>query len=276
MKVLSSVKCFGGVLQKIEHQSAVLGNLTAKFNVFLPPGSGGKPVVYYLSGLTCTEDNFAQKAHAFQSASERNLIIVAPDTSPRGAGIPGEDDSYDLGTGAGFYVNATMEGWKQYYHMYDYVTQELLGIVNEEFDVNGKQSIMGHSMGGHGALVCYLKNPGLYKSVSAFSPIVNPVNCPWGEKAFTTYLGPNKEDWKAYDATELVQSFTGDRKPILIDQGASDNFLVEQLKPENFEKACQAVNQPLTLRMQEGYDHSYYFIQSFMQDHIKFHADALL
>jgi len=275
IKKLGSNKVFGGVLSKFEHTSSTLGNLTAKFNVFEPQNKSNTPVLYWLSGLTCTEDNFAQKAGAFRLANELNITIVMPDTSPRGAGCPEEDDSWDFGTGAGFYVNATTDEYKDFYNMYDYVTKELIGIINEEFDVNQKQSVFGHSMGGHGALVCYLKNPGLYESCSAFSPIVNPLLVPWGEKAFSKYLG-SVEAGAEYDACQLVSNFDGDRtKPMLVSQGTSDNFLERELKTENFAAACEAAGQAVDIRMEDGYDHSYFFISTFAEDHIRFHAQYL-
>jgi S-formylglutathione hydrolase len=202
-------------------------------------------------------------------------MLVAPDTSPRNTGIPSEDDDWDFGTGAGFYVDATVEPWRSHYRMYSYVVQELPAIIAKHFPVQpGQQSIFGHSMGGHGALVCALRNPELYKSVSAFAPIAAPMRCPWGQKAFTNYLGANQETWRAYDASELVRKARYNR-PILIDQGTGDKFLVEQLLPEVFEEACTAVGQPLTLRRQEGYDHGYYFISTFIEDHFRHHVAAL-
>jgi len=278
LKLLSSARCYGGQLNKYEHVSSVLGGLPAKFSVFLPPTAGTRqfPVLFFLSGLTCNEDNFIQKAGAAQFAARHNIGLICPDTSPRGAGAPGEDDAYDFGTGAGFYVNATTESFKAHYHMYDYINSELYNLVHSEFNTTGKASIFGHSMGGHGALISYLKNPGKYQSVSAFSPICNPTKCPWGEKAFTGYLGEDQETWKAYDATELMKSYAGPKNTILIDQGVADNFYpAGQLLPENFQTVCDEVKHPLDLRMQEGYDHSYWFIQTFVEDHIIFHSKSL-
>ncbi len=262
-----------------EHASDVL-KCKMKFAVFIPSKADEAkvPVLYWLSGLTCTEQNFVTKAGAQRCAEEYGLMIVAPDTSPRGCGIEGEDDSWDFGTGAGFYVDSTEEKWKTNYNMYSYVTKELPALVQANFPaLPDKQSIFGHSMGGHGALVCALKNPGRYVSVSAFAPICNPINCPWGQKAFGGYLGGDRDSWKNWDATELVGNYNGPPFPyILIDQGKEDKFLTQgQLLPENFVEACRKVSMPVVLRMQEGYDHSYYFIASFMEEHIKQHAQVL-
>ncbi len=256
-----------------EHESNVLG-VAMRFAVYLPPRAESVrcSVVYWLSGLTCTEQNFITKAGAQRVASELGLILVAPDTSPRGEGVP-DDPAYDLGQGAGFYVNATQKPWSSHYRMYDYVVEELPQVVRSSLPANESAGIFGHSMGGHGALVAALRNPGRYRSVSAFSPICNPTACPWGEKAFGTYLGPDRERWRAYDATLLIPSAT-ERLPILIDQGTSDEFLERELMPERLEEACRAAGHPLTLRRQTGYDHSYYFIASFMEDHLRHHAAA--
>jgi S-formylglutathione hydrolase len=248
-----------------------------RFAVYQPPQAASKPVpvLYFLSGLTCTEENFIIKAGVQKYAAEYGLMLVVPDTSPRNTGTPGEDDEGDLGTGAGFYVNATAEPWRSHYQMYSYVVDELPALIAQHFPaVTEKQGIFGHSMGGHGALVCALRNPNRYLSVSAFAPIVAPMRCPWGQKALSNYLGSDKEAWRLYDATELVRTSPFPR-PILIDQGTSDRFLVEQLQPELFQQACAEVGQPLTLRMQEGYDHSYYFIATFIEDHIRHHAATL-
>ena len=279
LKLVSSYKCFGGFQKVFEHQSEVL-KCTMKFAIYLPAlvEDTKVPVLYWLSGLTCTEQNFITKAGAQRYAAETGLAIVAPDTSPRGCNIEGEDDAYDFGSGAGFYLDATEEKWKTNYNMYSYVTQELPDIVNANFPVlPDKRSIFGHSMGGHGALICALKNPGKYKSVSAFAPICNPMNCPWGQKAFSGYLGSDRESWKAWDATELVKNFKGPPMSyIMIEQGKNDEFLTKgQLLPENFVAACRDANMPVLLRNQEGYDHSYYFISSFMGEHIRHHAEAL-
>lgn len=277
LEEISSAKCFGGSQKVFKHHSSEL-KCDMKFGVYVPPISAAQkvPVLYWLSGLTCTEQNFITKAGAQRTAAEQGIMIVAPDTSPRSCGIEGEDDSYDFGTGAGFYVDATEENWKTNYRMFSYVTKELPALIASNFPVlPEKQSVFGHSMGGHGALICFLKNPGLYKSVSAFSPICNPVQCPWGQKALAGYLGGNKETWKEYDASELVKNYDGPIPDILIDQGTDDQFYPSQLLPENFVEACRSKNVPVTLRMQEGYDHSYYFISSFVEDHVKHHARHL-
>ncbi len=248
------------------------------FAVYVPPQAeaGLVPVLYYLSGLTCTEKNFVEKAGAQRYAAERGLMLVAPDTSPRRVNLPGEDEDWDFGAGASFYVNATEQPWAKHYRMYDYVTDELPSLIKKEFAVSDRAGIFGHSMGGHGALVCGLKNPDKYASISAFAPIAAPSQCAWGQKAFTGYLGGDKQQWAAYDATELVKSLGGNGASILIDQGTADQFLEQnQLLPDVFKTACKQAGQPLTLRMQDKYDHSYYFIASFMEDHIRHHADIL-
>jgi S-formylglutathione hydrolase len=249
-----------------------------EFAVYEPPAAaagGPLPVLYWLSGLTCTWANFTEKAGAQRYAAEHGVIIVAPDTSPRGVDIPGEDDSYDFGSGAGFYVDATQAPWAAHYKMYSYITKELPALINANFKVDAARTgIFGHSMGGHGALTIALKNPEHYKSVSAFAPICSPTRCPWGEKALSGYLGADREAWKAYDATELCKS-TAWRSPVLVDQGTGDEFLKEQLKPELLSEACSAAGIPLTLRMQDAYDHSYYFMASFMGDHVAHHAKLL-
>jgi len=259
------------------HPSAICGG-EMKFSVFLPPQaeSGTVPVLYWLSGLTCNHENFISKAGAQQYAAQAGIMLVAPDTSPRGAEVEGEDEAYDLGTGAGFYINATAEKWEKYYRMEDYIIHELPEIIRSNFPVvEGRESIFGHSMGGHGALTLALKNPGRFRSVSAFSPICAPSQCPWGEKAFTNYLGENREVWKKHDANELIQNSTLEI-PLLIDQGADDPFLEKELNFEMFRKTCEKRNQKLTARLQTGYDHSYYFIATFMEDHLQHHAKALL
>lgn len=279
MELVSSTKCFGGWLKRYRHESlSVKGEMT--FAIYLPPQAETQkvPVLYWLSGLTCTDENFTQKAGAFRKAAELGLAIVCPDTSPRGTDYPNEHESYDFGSGAGFYLNATVEPYAQTYHMYDYVVQELPHLVESHFPVTEKRSIAGHSMGGHGALICALKNPGKYQSVSAFAPIVNPVNCPWGQKAFTGYLGQDESTWQEWDTCWLIaeNSNQGTEKlPLFIDQGEADNFLQEQLKPENLEAICLQNDYPLTLRMQPGYDHSYFFIASFIDEHLDYHAKAL-
>ena len=273
MKTLSEHKCFGGVQGYYAHASTQIG-LEMRFSVFQPPQvtTARVPVLYYLAGLTCTEETFAIKAGAQRVAAELGLMLVAPDTSPRGANVPGETDSWDFGIGAGFYVDATNEPWCKHYRMYSYVTRELPGIVTGKFPADaGRQGIFGHSMGGHGALVCALRNPGLYKSLSAFAPIAAPMRCPWGKKAFKGYLGDDHAAWAQYDASELIKS-TGFPGPILIDQGLADKFLSDQLNPEVFEAACREADQPLVLRRQEGYDHGYFFISTFMEDHLRHHA----
>lgn len=280
LKLISSAKCFGGSQKVFEHASEVL-NCTMKFAIFLPSKSNSDrvPVLYWLSGLTCTEQNFTTKAGAQRYAEEYGIAIVAPDTSPRGCDIEGEEDSWDFGTGAGFYVDATQEKWKTNYNMFSYVTKELPSLVDANFPVLcDRVAISGHSMGGHGALICALKNPRKYKSVSAFAPICNPMNCPWGKKAFSGYLGPNQAAWKSWDACELVKNYKGPpfSSYILIDQGKDDSFLAQgQLLPANFVEACREVGMQVMLRMQEGYDHSYYTVSTFLGDHIKHHANCL-
>lgn len=275
LNLQSEHKSFGGKLGFYSHASTTC-NSEMRFAVYQPPQAQKSfPVLYFLSGLTCTEENFMVKANAQKYAAEYGLILVAPDTSPRNTGIPGEDDNWDFGTGAGFYVNATQEPWAKHYQMYSYIVEELPNLITTNFSIDtNKQGIFGHSMGGHGALVCALRNPQKFKSVSAFSPIVAPMQCPWGIKAFTGYLGEDKENWCQYDASELVKQYKYQGN-ILIDQGTDDKFIQEQLKPELFEQACQEVNQSLTLRYQDGYDHSYYFISSFVEDHIKHHVKEL-
>jgi S-formylglutathione hydrolase len=274
LELVNQYACFGGTVGFYKHFSSTC-NSEMKFSVYLPPRSEPVPVLYYLSGLTCTEENFTAKAGAQQFAAKYGLILVAPDTSPRYTGIPDEDAAWDLGSGAGFYVDATEHPWKTHYQMYSYVTRELPALIANAFPVqSNRQGIFGHSMGGHGALVCALKNPQQYQSVSAFAPIAAPTRCPWGQKAFSAYLGSDQDIWKAYDASELVRS-TQLSQTILIDQGTADQFLDQQLMPQVFEQACRQVNQPLELRMQPGYDHSYYFIATFIEDHIRHHAKYL-
>ena len=244
-----------------------------RFSIYLPPhaAQGEKvPVLYWLSGLTCTDENFMHKAGAQRIAAELGMAIVAPDTSPRGEGVA-DDEDYDFGQGAGFYVNATQSPWNRHYHMYDYVLNELPQLIEAHFPVTQQRAISGHSMGGHGALTIALKNPENFTSVSAFSPIVNPINSPWGQKAFTGYLGKDKKTWQEYDATVLMQKVEA-KLPMLVDLGSKDNFLVEQLKPEALTEAATESDYPLELRMQPGFDHSYYFIASFIEEHLRFHA----
>ena len=270
-----SHRCFGGKVGFYSHDSESTGT-GMNFAVYEPPqaADGLVPVLYYLAGLTCTEETFAIKGGAQRLAAEHGLMLVAPDTSPRGANIPGEDDDYDFGTGAGFYLDATAEPWSENYNMYTYVTQELRALILDHFPAReDAQGVFGHSMGGHGALTLALKEPDLYKSVSAFAPVCAPTRVPWGKKAFSNYLGPD-EDWKQYDASELVRE-NSDGRHILVDQGMDDQFLDEQLSPDAFEEACAEAGQRLTLRRHEGYDHSYYFISTFMEDHIQHHAETL-
>ncbi len=274
---LSCQKSFGGWLKRYRHRSATL-DCEMVFAVYLPPQAerGAKlPVLYWLSGLTCTDENFMQKAGAQRVAAELGLIVVAPDTSPRGAGVPADPDgAWDFGLGAGFYVNATQAPWSGHYRMYDYVVQELPALIEANFPVSDRRGISGHSMGGHGALVCALRNPGRYRSVSAFAPISNPMDCPWGEKALSRYLGEDRSKWREWDSSVLIAD-AQEKLPILVDQGDRDDFLASQLKPEVLEAAARAAGHPLTLRLQPGYDHSYYFIASFIEDHLRHHAQAL-
>ncbi len=269
----SRYQCFGGSVEFYQHPSDCCGTSMA-FGIYLPPQAQQRPVpvLYFLSGLTCTPENFLTKAGAQQFAARQGIALVIPDTSPRQTGIPAEDQDYDLGSGAGFYVNATEEPWRQHYQMYDYVTVELPNLVGANFPIDlSRAGICGHSMGGHGALVCGLR--GNYRSISAFAPIANPSASPWGQKAFGQYLG--NQGWAQYDATMLVAERQVDF-PILIDQGATDQFLVNQLMPEKFVAACDRAGQSLNFRMQEGYDHSYYFIASFIGDHLRYHAELLM
>jgi S-formylglutathione hydrolase len=276
LTIISEHKSFEGKLGFYSHNSSSC-NGEMRFAVYQPPQATQQPVpvLYFLSGLTSTEENFMVKAGALQYAAKYGVMLVAPDTSPRNTGIPGEDDEWDFGTGAGFYVDATVEPWSSHYRMYSYVVRELPTAIAANFSVNlDKQSIFGHSMGGHGALVCALRNPEQYKSVSAFAPIAAPMRCPWGQKVFNGYLGNDRETWRDYDASELVKRYPY-HSPILIDQGTSDKYLEEQLLPGVFEQACAEVDRPLTLRYQEGYDHGYYFIATFIEDHIRHHALVL-
>jgi len=277
LEKVGSNKCFGGDQLQYTHDSAAL-SCNMRFSIFLPPqaAEGKVPVIYWLSGLTCTDENFVQKAGAQQFAAEHGVAIVASDTSPRGEDVPDDaDGAYDFGLGAGFYVNATQAPWNKHYHMYDYITKELPEVINANFPVDANRtSIMGHSMGGHGALTIALKNPGKYKSVSAFAPIVAPSQCPWGEKALGNYIGSDKATWAEYDTVELIKT-AQERLPLLVDQGDADNFLEGQLKPELLTEVCEANGHPLELRIQPGYDHSYFFMASFMGDHVAHHAKAL-
>jgi len=290
VKLLSRNICFGCSVERFEHTSEVLGSLPAKFHLITPPSAGGEadaaPLLIWLSGLSCTDENFVNKAMPYKAAAELGLAILVPDTSPRGAGAPHEDDAYDFGTGAGFYVDATQPEYKKHYNMYSYITDELIKVAKAaaqgrvDFD---RKSICGHSMGGHGALIIALKNPDMFRSVSAFAPICNPVNCAWGKKCFGGYLGGSgdsqNESWRAYDATELMLKRDGPlyaNRDIMIEQGSADNFLGEkQLLPENFARACEKVGQKLDLQFREGYNHSYFFIATFIERHLEFHAKAL-
>nr|WP_297349918.1 S-formylglutathione hydrolase [uncultured Glaciecola sp.] len=269
---LSANKSFGGWHKQYSHQSLTL-NCSMRFAIYLPPqvSSGQKvPVLYWLSGLTCTDENFMQKAGALRIAAELGIAIVAPDTSPRGETVA-DDEGYDLGQGAGFYVNASQSPWDHHYRMYDYVVDELPALIEAMFPVSDRRAISGHSMGGHGALTLAMLNPQRYTSMSAFSPICNPMTAPWGKKAFTAYLGKDKTTWKKHDASELMRQAT-QFVPAKVDQGGADDFLVEQLKPEDLEAAAKVSAYPLELAIHEGYDHSYYFISSFIEEHLRFHA----
>ena len=276
LTTLKQHRCHGGMQRIYRHESSVT-RCAMEFAVYLPPQAehGSVPVLYWLSGLTCTWANFTEKAGVQRYAAEHGLMIVAPDTSPRGTDLPGEHDSYDFGSGAGFYVDATAEPWSRNYRMYSYVTEELPALIEAHLPVDAqRQGIFGHSMGGHGALICALRNPGRYRSLSAFAPICAPMRCPWGEKAFAGYLGDDRESWRAYDATELAAGSSW-RSEVLVDQGSADDFLDEQLKPQLLLEAFRAAGIPLTLRYQAGYDHSYYFMASFMGDHLAHHARLL-
>jgi S-formylglutathione hydrolase len=273
---LSSHKSFQGKVVFFSHESKV-NSCPMKFSVFVPEEAETKavPVLYWLSGLTCTEENFTIKAHAQRLASQYGIMIVAPDTSPRGENVPGKGESWDLGQGAGFYVNATEAPWSTHYHMYDYVVEELPELIQKNFRVIPNcQSIFGHSMGGHGALVIGVREASRYRSVSAFAPITHPTAVPWGEKAFSAYLGSDRKTWESYDACCLISKLGYDR-PILVDQGTEDQFLKSSLCPEFLEKACREAGVDLELRYQPGYDHSYYFISTFIQDHFRFHSKFL-
>lgn len=272
---LSCNKIFDGWHKQYSHHSSTL-NCSMRFAIYLPPqASNGQkvPVLYWLSGLTCTDENFMQKAGAQRIAAELGIAIVAPDTSPRGDDVA-DAEGYDLGKGAGFYVNATQSPWNRHYQMYDYVLNELPELIESTFPVSGQRSIAGHSMGGHGALVLALRNPERYRSVSAFSPISNPINCPWGQKALSAYLWKNTGSWADYDASLLMRQ-ASQFVPALVDQGGADDFLAEQLKPEMLQVAAKSSGYPLELNLREGYDHSYFFIASFIEQHLRFHAKHL-
>ena len=281
MELLSQQSSFEGRYIRYKHASAV-NHCDMNFSVFVPPVAlqsedalASTPVVYWLSGLTCTDENFMQKAGAHRIASDLGLILIAPDTSPRGEGVPDDPESaYDLGVGAGFYVNATQKPWSEHYHMYDYVVYELPELISGQLGMHGKAAIMGHSMGGHGALTIGLRNPHVYSSISAFSPISNPVNCPWGQKAFSRYLGHDTSAWEEHDSTLLLDRVES-HLPILVDQGTEDQFLKEQLGIPELENALKANKGEWTLNMRESYDHSYFFIASFMEEHLRFHSQHL-
>ena len=274
MRTIESHACEGGVQQVWEHESPTLA-CTMHFGVFVPSRARDEacPVLYFLSGLTCTEQNFITKAGAQRHAEALGVVIVAPDTSPRGPGVA-DDDAIDLGMGAGFYVNATREPWAAHYRMYDYVARELPALVEANFRVTDARAISGHSMGGHGALTIALSNPGRYRSVSAFAPIVAPSQVPWGQKAFRAYLGEDESTWREHDAVARIPGAT-ERLPLLVDQGDSDPFLATQLRPELLREACDAAGHPIDLRMRAGYDHSYYFVSTFFGEHLAHHAAAL-
>jgi S-formylglutathione hydrolase len=277
LKTLGEHACFGGTVSFHEHHSPAC-DAGMRFAVYLPPQALERPVpvLYYLAGLTSTEETFMIKGGAQRLAAEHGLMLVAPDTSPRGLGLPGEDDDWDFGTGAGFYLDATAEPFSRHYKMDTYVTRELPELVAEHFPASDARGVFGHSMGGHGALTLALKNPDLYASVSAFAPVSAPMRAPWGQKAFPGYLGDDEESWREHDASELVlRRPFADGRTILVDQGTADEFLEEQLYPEVLESACREAGQPLTLRWHEGYDHNYYFISTFMADHVRHHAEAL-
>ena len=274
-ETLSENKAFGGTQGVYRHASRATGT-DMTFSVFVPPQAerGPCPVLWYLSGLTCTHANVTEKGEYRAACAQHGIIFVAPDTSPRGDGVA-DDDSYDMGQGAGFYVDATQEPWTPHFMMRSYIEEELPALIAGQFPVDmARQGITGHSMGGHGALTIGLRNPGTYRSISAFAPIASPLNCPWGEKALSGYLGDDRAAWREYDACALIED--GARAPgLLVDQGTADQFLEEQLKPELLEAACSKADIPLTLNLRAGYDHSYYFISSFMADHVAWHAERL-
>jgi S-formylglutathione hydrolase len=284
LELASSQRVFAGEHKQFKHFSKSL-NCDMRFAIFLPPQAlteqsavKSVPVLYWLSGLTCTDENFMQKAGAFRKAAELGIAIVAPDTSPRGEGVADDEDgAYDLGLGAGFYLNASEKPWAEHYRMYDYVVDELPALIEANFPVSDKRAISGHSMGGHGALTISLRNSDRYTSASAFSPICHPTECPWGQKAFSAYLGTETASWQQYDASVLMgQVFASEQQlPTLVDQGSADNFLAEQLNPEALQMAAKLSNYPLQLNMREDYDHSYFFISSFIESHLEFHAQYL-
>jgi len=279
LKMIKEHRCHGGRMVYYSHWSEVVSG-DMNFGVYYPPQmteDAKMPALTYLAGLTCNEETFLIKGGAQQYAARHGIILVAPDTSPRGAGVEGEDDGWDFGTAAGFYINATRGDWAKNYRMEDYVTKELQAIMKNCLGVDvDNQGIFGHSMGGHGALTLGFKHPDIYKSISAFAPICSPTYCPWGAKAFSGYIGTDHAQWKQHDAVELIRTMDKNQyKPILVDQGLSDEFLNEQLKPNLLEQVCTETNFPLTLRYHEGYDHSYYFMNTFMEDHINHHAEFI-
>ncbi|MHC0467649.1 S-formylglutathione hydrolase [Citrobacter sp. EBS8] len=277
MEMLEEHRCFEGWQQRWRHDSATL-NCAMTFSIFLPPPRENTPppVLYWLSGLTCNDENFTTKAGAQRVAAELGIVLVMPDTSPRGDQVA-NDDGYDLGQGAGFYLNATQQPWASHFRMYDYLRDELPALIQSQFNVSDRCAISGHSMGGHGALIMALKNPGKYTSISAFAPIVNPCRVPWGDKAFSAYLGEDKSLWAEWDSCALMlASRPEDAIPTLIDQGDNDQFLADQLQPAVLAETARQTAWPMTLRIQPGYDHSYYFIASFIEDHLRFHAQYLL
>ena len=281
LELISAHACYGGEQRIYRHDSQTIG-LAMRFSVYLPPQAlqpnANVPALFYLAGLTCTEETFPTKAGAQRFAAQHGIALIAPDTSPRGAGVPGESAAWDFGVGAGFYVDATQQPWATHYRMYSYVRDELRETVLANLPLDGARlGIFGHSMGGHGALMLALRNPEIYRSVSAFAPIAAPSRCPWGVKALSGYLGEDREAWKQYDASELVaQASRKFKEGILVDQGLADQFLAEQLNPDVFEAACETAGQPLTLRRHAGYDHGYYFISTFIEDHLAHHAKVLL
>ncbi|CAH6012615.1 S-formylglutathione hydrolase [Citrobacter koseri] len=277
MDMLEEHRCFEGWQQRWRHDSTTL-NCVMTFSIFLPPprSTTPPPVLYWLSGLTCNDENFTTKAGAQRIAAELGIVLVMPDTSPRGEQVA-DDEGYDLGKGAGFYLNATQQPWAAHFRMYDYLRDELPALIQSQFNVGERCAISGHSMGGHGALIMALKNPGKYTSVSAFAPIVNPCRVPWGEKAFTAYLGEERSAWAEWDSCALMLASQPEHAiPTLIDQGDNDQFLADQLQPAVLAEAARQKDWPMTLRIQPGYDHSYYFIASFIEDHLRFHAQHLL
>ncbi|WP_312061957.1 S-formylglutathione hydrolase [Pantoea septica] len=275
LELLEEHRMFGGWQQRWRHQSAAL-NCPMTFSIFLPGPKGDTPppAVWFLAGLTCTDENFSTKSGAQRVAAELGLVLIMPDTSPRGEAVA-NDEAYDLGQGAGFYLNATQAPWSAHFRMFDYLSQELPALIADNFNISERQSIMGHSMGGHGALMLALRLGNRFASASAFAPIVNPAEVPWGQKAFSAYLGEDRAAWREYDSCALMREVQS-RLPILIDQGDSDQFLADQLQPERLDAVAKEVGFPLTLRVQPGYDHSYYFIATFVEDHLRFHAQHLL